>query len=58
MNDDISDKVKHQFHDYEFDVSEYLEWKSDNRKLLRLNVAVLVVSILSLFASIVAIIRA
>ena len=49
MNDDIVEAVNRQIQEPpEIDVSDYDEWKADNKTLLRLNVAVLVVSMLSL----------
>ena len=58
MNDDIVEAVNRQIQEPpEIDVSDYDEWKADNKTLLRLNVAVLVVSVLSLIVGIIAIIK-
>lgn len=58
VNDDIVEAVNRQIQEPpEIDVSDYDEWKADNKTLLRLNVAVLVVSMLSLIVGIIAIIK-
>lgn len=58
MKDDIVEAVNRQIQEPpEIDMSDYDEWKADNKTLLRLNVAVLVVSVLSLIVGIIAIIK-